>query len=80
MGIIVQLLRLFALLLLAQAILSWIRVDSVPALAKVNVVLWKITNPVLNPVRKVVRPVNGVDFSGLLVMVTIYFILIPLLS
>jgi YggT family protein len=51
------------------AILSWFRIQPGTPLARVQYFLYQATEPVLRPVRKIVKPMGGLDFSFLIVIV-----------
>ena len=51
------------------AILSWFRIQPGTTLARVQYFLFQATEPVLRPVRKFVKPMGGLDFSFLIVIV-----------
>jgi YggT family protein len=55
------------LIMFPYAILSWFRI------------LYRATEPVLRPVRRVIRPMGGLDFSFLIVILVAQFVLIPVL-
>ena len=50
------------------AILSWFRVQPGTTLARVQSFLFQATEPVLRPVRRVIRPMGGLDWSFLIVI------------
>lgn len=60
-------------IILFRVILSWVRV---PSLYQVTVILYRLTEPVLKPVRKYVPPykMGGLDISPLIVFLIIVFI------
>ncbi len=51
---------LFTLAILARVIFSWIRVSPANPFARIAFIL---TEPVLAPIRRVVPPMSGLDFS-----------------
>jgi YggT family protein len=57
------------LIMFPYAILSWFRIQPGTTLARVQYFLFQATEPVLRPVRKVVKPMGGLDFSFLIVIV-----------
>ena len=61
------------------AILSWFRIRPGSTLAKVQYFLYQATEPVLRPVRRVIRPMGGLDFSFLVVILVAQIVLIPVL-
>jgi YggT family protein len=50
------------------AILSWFRIQPGTTLARVQYFLYRATEPVLRPVRQVIKPMGGLDFSFLVVI------------
>jgi len=69
LGLLVQ---LYILLLIARALLSWFSASGNPSLAKVDHVLGAITEPVLKPVRSVIRPVRvGGAYLDLSILVVV---------
>jgi YggT family protein len=61
-------LQLFSMVLLARVIISFIKID--PKQQAVRVIS-KITDPILDPIRKFIPPVGGFDFSVLIVFLII---------
>ena len=50
------------------AILSWFRIQPGSTLARIQYFLYRATEPVLRPVRQVIKPMGGLDFSFLAVI------------
>jgi YggT family protein len=50
------------------AILSWFRIQPGTTLARVQYFLYRATEPVLRPVRKIIKPMGGLDWSFLVVI------------
>jgi len=77
------LVEIYLLLLIARALLSWFQVSGGGAMAKVNVFLEVITEPVLKPVRKILPPVriggSYLDLSILVVFLVAQIVVLPLL-
>ncbi len=71
MGIIVLILNLFVILLVVRAVLSWVRPGPESPIRPVADFVHKATEPVLAPIRSVLPPMGGFDFSPLLVIVLI---------
>jgi len=65
--------------MLPMAILSWFRIDPYSPLAKVQGFLIRATEPVLRPVRRIIRPIGNIDISFLVVVLVAEFVLIPIL-
>jgi YggT family protein len=68
------------LIMLPMAVLSWFRIDPYSPLAKVQLFLMRATEPVLRPVRRVVRPMGNLDISFLVVVLVAELVLVPLLG
>jgi YggT family protein len=66
-------------IMLPMAVLSWFRLDPYSPLAKVQLFLMRATEPVLRPVRRVIRPIGSIDISFLVVVLVAEFVLIPIL-
>jgi YggT family protein len=66
-------LNIYIWIIFAHVILSWIRT---PSLYKVRLILFKLTEPVLAPIRKFVPPYKfgGLDISPILAFVLILII------
>ena len=65
---LIMLLDLYSLVLLASVILSWVQLSEDNGLVRI---VRQLTEPVLEPVRKVVPPVLGFDLSPLLVILAL---------
>jgi len=59
--------------LVIRAVLSWVHI---PSLYSFHVILYRLTEPVLRPVRRFVPPgkLGGVDVSPLIVVLAILFV------
>lgn len=69
--------NLYFFSILVQAILSWFS----PGMhSQASVILWDLNEPLLRPVRQVLPPMGGLDFSPLVVLIALQVInmLIPL--
>jgi YggT family protein len=58
--------RVFVLVLLVRAVLSWVRVDPYHPLVRF---LYNITEPVLEPIRRILPRTGMFDFSLLVAMI-----------
>ena len=70
--LVVRLLWLYIFSIMLQAILSWTN----PAPTPVTTLLWSINEPLLGPVRKLLPPAGGMDWSPLVVTAALYILLI----
>ena len=64
-------LSLFVLVLFVRGILSWIP-EKTGVLRSIDEVVFRLTEPVLAPVRRVIPPLGGIDVSFIVVIVAIY--------
>jgi YggT family protein len=71
-SILASILQVFSLIFLIRAILTWFpQVDRSNPIVKL---IYQITEPVLEPVRRVLPPYNGIDFSTMVVILAIYVV------
>jgi YggT family protein len=71
--------QIYIWILIASAILSWlVSFDVVnrrnPLVNRVGQFLYQVTNPVLQPLRRVLPLIGGVDLSPLVVILLLWFI------
>lgn len=59
-----KLIGLYEIALLVRIVLSWVPHNPYNQAIRF---LYKITDPVLNPVRKLIPPIRGIDFSPVIV-------------
>jgi YggT family protein len=71
MNLVAQLLSLFSLAIFARAILSFFPMRPGSPIAPVAQFLYRITEPVLAPVRRVLPSMGGLDLSPLVVILGI---------
>jgi YggT family protein len=65
---IIQLLnRLLALMIIVNVVLSYFISPYHPVKSALN----RILEPMLTPIRKVVKPIQGIDFSPLILIITL---------
>ena len=74
MDIVAQLAKLFIYALIARAILSFFPISHGSPVAAVASFLYRITEPVLAPVRRLLPPMGGLDLSPLVVIIGIQII------
>lgn len=75
LGVVALLVQMYFFALLAMIILSWVAPGSRhPAL----LLLYQITEPVMAPVRKLLPPMGGLDFSPILVFILINIVQIAI--
>ena len=72
-------LQAFMLILIIRALISWVNPDPYNPIVRF---LYRVTEPVLRPVRGWLPPMSGLDLSPMLVLLAIYFLrsfLVPVL-
>lgn len=69
-NLLLSLLNIYSLILFVRALMSWFDPMFSSAVGRF---IFNITEPVVEPVRRVIRPMGGVDFS---IMVTIFLCII----
>ncbi len=71
MALVLSLLNFFSLVIFARAILSFFPISPSSPLAALVQFLYRITEPVLAPIRRVLPPMGGLDLSPLVVIIGI---------
>ncbi len=70
--------------LFPRALLSWFPASPNSPLATINTVLWRLSEPVLGPVRRLIPPLRlgntGIDLSFIVVFFGIQLIVIPVVA
>ena len=79
LDIVILILDLYVWLLIASAILSWLIAFNVvntrnQFVAAVSEFLWRITEPVLRPIRSFIPSLGGLDISPIIAILVIMFI------
>jgi YggT family protein len=69
MSLIAYLINLYVLAIFARAILSFFPISHGSPIAGVASLLYRITEPVLAPVRRALPPMGGLDLSPLVVII-----------
>ena len=71
-NLIVDILQIYSLLIIIRAVLSWVQVDRRNQFARI---LCNLTDPVLNPIQRVVPPIGGtLDISPIIALVIVQVI------
>ena len=65
MWLIAQLIDLYSLVVLAAVVLSWVQVDRRNPVA---VFVRSLTDPILEPIRRALPPMGGLDFSPMVLL------------
>ncbi|GLK84053.1 MULTISPECIES: YggT family protein [Ancylobacter] len=73
------LISLYVWILIASAILSWLVAFNVvnphnQVVRSVGEFLWRITEPVLAPIRRLLPNLGGIDVSPIILIIGLYFI------
>ena len=68
MPLVVRLLDLYSLVVLVAVILSWVRMDPRNPLVTIT---RGLTEPLLAPIRRVVPPMGGLDFSAMILLIAL---------
>ncbi len=68
------------LIMLPYAILSWFRIEPGSTLAKIQYFLYRATEPLLRPVRRLIPAAGGIDLSFLVVSLVLLFFFVPVLD
>lgn len=63
--------QLYSLVILARVLMSWVNIDPYSPLART---IFNLTEPVLAPVRNLLPPAAGLDFSPIIVLVLLQVI------
>ena len=70
---------LYVYVLIASAILSWLVAFNVvnernPIVAQIGDFLYRVTEPVLRPIRRILPNLGGIDISPIILLLIIFFI------
>ena len=73
------LITLYVWILIASAVLSWLVAFNVvnaqnSIVRNIGEFLWRVTEPVLAPIRRVLPNLGGIDISPVLLIIGLYFI------
>jgi YggT family protein len=66
-------------LLIAQAVLSWLVAFGVVnrhnrAVAMIGDLLWRLTEPLLRPIRRILPDLGGIDISPVILILLLWFV------
>ena len=79
MGVLLaSLVRLYTIVIVVRIVLSWFPPGG-GAMSMVHDWLYRITEPVLGPVRRRLPPLGGLDLSPIVVLLFLQLIVVPLL-
>ena len=79
MAIVLTLINLYSLVIVARAIASFFPISPSSAFAPIVDLLYRLTEPVFAPVRRVLPPMGGFDFAPLVVLLVLNFVIVPIL-
>ncbi len=68
------------LIMLPYALMSWFRIEPGSSWARIQYFLYRATEPLLRPVRKIIPPIGMLDVSFLVVTLVLIFVVIPVLD
>lgn len=65
--------QILMLIVIFRAVLSWF---NIPSLYQMKVILYRLTEPVLKPLRRIIPPnkLGGIDLTPLIVIFVIYIV------
>ncbi len=69
--LVLVLTQLYAIVILARVLMSWVQIDPYSPLART---LYNLTEPVLAPLRNLMPPAGGFDFSPIIALIGIQFL------
>jgi YggT family protein len=69
--------QLFSLLILARILMSWVQVDRYNPVVKF---IFDLTEPILAPIRRVLPQAGMFDFSPMVAILLVEFLVVPVLS
>jgi YggT family protein len=71
MSLIAALIDLYSLVVLLTVILSWLPIGRRHPLA---MMLYRLTEPVLEPIRRALPPMGGLDLSPMILLIALLFL------
>jgi len=79
LNLISTVITIYIWLLIAQAVLSWLLAFGVVnrynrVVAASSDFLWRITEPLLRPIRSVIPDLGGIDISPVILILLLYFL------
>ena len=70
--LIIDLLRIYSLLIIVRVVLSWIQADSRNRVVRI---VYDLTDPVLQPIQSVVPPIGGtLDISPIIALIFVWLL------
>lgn len=79
LGLISTVIQIYIYILIASAVLSWLIAFNVvntrnQAVAMIADVLWRLTEPVLAPIRRILPNFGGLDLSPIVLILLLWFV------
>ena len=79
LNLVSTVITIYIWLLIAQAVLSWLLAFGVVnrynrAIMTVGDFLWRITEPLLRPIRRLIPDLGGIDISPVILILLLYFL------
>lgn len=77
--LVVTVITIYVWVLIVQAVLSWLVAFGVVntrnrAVVMIGDLLWRLTEPALRPIRRVLPDLGGIDISPVILILILYFI------
>lgn len=80
MNILCQIIQLYALVIVLRAVSTFFPISPSSPFAPVVSFLYRVTEPVFAPVRRVMPATGPMDFTPLVVLLALQFVVAPLLG
>lgn len=74
MQFVISVINAFSQVLSTLVVLYSILSFFLPPYHKIQIALSRIVEPLLNPIRKAVKPMGGLDFSPMILLIAIYLV------
>jgi YggT family protein len=79
LNLVSTVITIYIWLLIAQAVLSWLLAFGVVnrynrAVSTISDFLWRITEPLLAPIRRIIPDLGGIDISPVILILLLYFL------
>jgi YggT family protein len=79
LNLVSTVITIYIWLLIAQAVMSWLLAFGVVnrynrVVSVIGDFLWRITDPLLQPIRRVIPDLGGIDISPVILILLLYFL------
>ncbi|HEX3418676.1 MAG TPA: YggT family protein [Stellaceae bacterium] len=79
LSLVSTVISIYVWLLIAQAVLSWLVAFGIVnrynrVVATIGDFLWRITEPLLRPIRRVIPDLGGIDISPVILILLLWFV------